>query len=165
MGEPIKKQRHFHILKRHTFKNGERIYFCTNNCDYKVSVKLALGKDTLCNICGKLFRMNEYSLRLARPRCQECINKKDTKDSNVQLKEKKEVSFDDLGIDLPKAVESKEIRTTEMKFDPISELRKRLKNASSPTPISKTEREEVREEREEVREEEKATENNTDDLL
>lgn len=37
---------------------------------------LTIGKRTNCNVCGKTFEMNEYSIRLARPRCMNCIQRK-----------------------------------------------------------------------------------------
>ncbi len=63
---------HIHKLKRHTYNNGTKVYFCVNDCNFKVEVALALGKIVLCNICGKDFKMNEYSIKLAKPHCTNC---------------------------------------------------------------------------------------------
>lgn len=63
---------HIHKLKRHVYSNGTKVYFCTNDCSFKVDVQLALGKKVLCNICGEEFIMNEYSIKLAKPHCTDC---------------------------------------------------------------------------------------------
>ncbi len=63
---------HFHKFRRHTYKNKTQVYFCVNDCDYKVDVGMALGKKSLCNICGNEFIMNEYTIKLARPHCTAC---------------------------------------------------------------------------------------------
>src|SRR4030095_10636533 len=63
---------HIHKLKRHVYSNGTKVYFCTNNCSFKVDVALALGKEVLCNICNEPFFMNEYSIKLAKPHCGNC---------------------------------------------------------------------------------------------
>lgn len=68
---------HIHKLKRHTFRNGEQVYFCTlPHCKYKVVVALALGKEVICNRCGDPFIMNEVSIRLAKPHCDDCTAKR-----------------------------------------------------------------------------------------
>ena len=63
---------HIHKLKRHSYPNGTKVYFCVNDCNYKVEVPLALGKTALCWICGEPFVMNEYSIKLAKPHCGKC---------------------------------------------------------------------------------------------
>lgn len=63
---------HLHKLKRHVYPNGTKVYFCTNNCNFKVDVAFALGKEVLCNICDTPFTMNEYSIKLAKPHCANC---------------------------------------------------------------------------------------------
>lgn len=65
-------QKHVHKLKRHKFKSGNVTYFCVLDCSYKVSPAFAIGKSTICNICGDTFIMNEYSVRLAKPHCSSC---------------------------------------------------------------------------------------------
>ena len=56
------------------------MFFCTlPDCDYKVAVKLALGKRCICNRCDKPFILNEYSIRLVKPHCDECHKSKDGK--------------------------------------------------------------------------------------
>ena len=52
------------------------IYFCTlPDCSFKNEVHFLLGKETLCNICGQPFLMNERTLRLLRPHCVNCGRK------------------------------------------------------------------------------------------
>lgn len=64
--------KHTHKLRRHEHSNGEQIYFCVLDCDYKIKVALALGKTTLCNKCNKPFVINSYTIRLAKPICTKC---------------------------------------------------------------------------------------------
>jgi ribosomal protein S27AE len=64
---------HTHKLKRHKYPTGNAVYFCTlPDCHYKIDAPLALGKRTLCNICGNEFIMNEYTVKLTRPHCPNC---------------------------------------------------------------------------------------------
>ena len=66
-------EKHTHKLKRKKYKTGNTIYFCTlPDCHYKIEVELALGKKSICNICGDEFIINEYTLRLAKPHCTNC---------------------------------------------------------------------------------------------
>ena len=72
-----KVEKHVHRLKRHTYKSGNSIYFCTlSDCLFKVDVALAFGKTALCNLCNKEFTMNEYQCKLNRPHCDGCSKKK-----------------------------------------------------------------------------------------
>lgn len=70
-------EKHVHKLKKHTFKSGNSVYHCVSDCPFKVSVGLALGKRVVCWRCGKIFPMNEYSLRLVKPHCDACKKPKD----------------------------------------------------------------------------------------
>lgn len=63
---------HLHKLKRHKYKNGTQVFFCSNNCNFKVETALALGKITLCNICSEPFKMTELTCRMVRPHCSSC---------------------------------------------------------------------------------------------
>jgi hypothetical protein len=67
-----KVQDHTHKLKRHTYPNGTKVYFCILDCTFKVEAAFALGKVVLCNICNEPFPMNEYSIKLAKPHCSAC---------------------------------------------------------------------------------------------
>jgi hypothetical protein len=67
---------HIHKLKRHTYKNGEIVFFCVNDCSYKIKRELSLGKKCICWRCGEPFTMNEYSIRLAKPHCNDCTTHK-----------------------------------------------------------------------------------------
>lgn len=67
------KTSHVHKLKKHKYKTGNMIYFCTlPDCHYKLDAALVVGKRSICNICGAEFIMNEYSLKLVRPHCNDC---------------------------------------------------------------------------------------------
>lgn len=72
----MSKKDHIHKLKRHKYKNGEEVYFCVNDCKFKCITPLALGKTVECWKCGKPFEMNTYSIRLDRPRCNDCVEHK-----------------------------------------------------------------------------------------
>lgn len=63
---------HIHKLKKHKYKNGTTVFFCTNDCTFKVECELAVGKRVLCNICGQPFVMNEASIKMVRPHCSGC---------------------------------------------------------------------------------------------
>jgi len=77
---------HVHKLRRHAYKNGTKVYFCClPDCNYKVDVGLAIGKRSLCNICGSEFLMNEYSIKLSKPHCSSC-GKIRVKDDNGKVK-------------------------------------------------------------------------------
>lgn len=67
------KTSHPHKLRRHKYKSGNAVYFCTlPDCHYKIDVPLAIGKRSLCNICGQEFLMTEYTIKLLLPHCNEC---------------------------------------------------------------------------------------------
>lgn len=66
--------KHIHRLRRHTYKaTGNSVFFCTlADCSYKIETQFALGKETICNRCGKPFEMTTYAVRLAKPHCMNC---------------------------------------------------------------------------------------------
>lgn len=66
------RTKHIHKFKRHTYTNGEQVFFCVLDCKFKINVGLAIGKVTICNRCGKEFALNENSIRLAKPHCTAC---------------------------------------------------------------------------------------------
>lgn len=71
------KTTHVHKLKRIKYKSGNQVFFCAlPDCNYKTNIALALGKRSLCWRCGEGFVMNEYSLRLAKPHCENCHKSK-----------------------------------------------------------------------------------------
>lgn len=82
---------HIHKLKRHRYKNGTTVFFCTDNCGFKVGCEFSLGKIVRCNRCDEPFKMNEYSVRLAKPHCIKCHNKKSKSDANTMERESRPV--------------------------------------------------------------------------
>lgn len=67
------RQKHVHKFRRHRFKTGGTIFFCTlPDCTYKIAPELALGKMCICWKCGQEFRLEDYELRLAKPHCKTC---------------------------------------------------------------------------------------------
>lgn len=79
---------HIHQLKRHKFKTGSSIYFCVGDkCGFKIQPQLALGKMVICWRCNKPFKLNEYSIRLAKPHCNACHKNKEVDNSpEVEVK-------------------------------------------------------------------------------
>ena len=76
------KSQHIHKFKRLRYKSGNEIFFCTlPDCSQKINPALALGKRSLCWRCGEPFIMNEYSLRLAKPHCENCHKPKEVKET------------------------------------------------------------------------------------
>ena len=68
-----KQANHIHKLKKHKYKTGNSVFFCTlPDCHYKIDVPLAFGKKSVCNICGIEFIMSEYAIKLNRPHCNDC---------------------------------------------------------------------------------------------
>ena len=75
------KTQHIHKFKRLRYKSGNEIFFCAlPDCNVKLNISLALGKRSICWRCGESFIMTEYSLRLAKPHCDNCHKPKDLKD-------------------------------------------------------------------------------------
>ena len=67
------RAQHTHKLKRLKYKSGNTIFFCClPDCTFKTNIALALGKRSLCWRCGQEFILSEYSLRLAKPHCENC---------------------------------------------------------------------------------------------
>lgn len=71
-----KLHNHIHKFRRKIYKTGNSVYFCVDDCNYKIGVEFSLGKMTRCNNCDKAFQMNEYSIRAAKPKCMDCIKRK-----------------------------------------------------------------------------------------
>jgi len=77
---------HTHKFRRHTYETGSKIYFCTlPKCNKKIKVGLALGKESICWRCGKEFVMNEYSVRLAKPHCEDCHKSKVESNGDIHI--------------------------------------------------------------------------------
>ena len=82
----MKAANHVHKFRRKKYKSGNTIFFCVLDCPFKVEAELALGKVSLCNICGAEFEMNEYTIKLNKPHCINCNKAKVTdKDGNKRF--------------------------------------------------------------------------------
>jgi hypothetical protein len=70
----LRIQNHIHTFRRHKYKStGNEVFFCTDpKCTFKIDCALALGKATYCNRCHKEFRMDQVSIRQAKPHCRDC---------------------------------------------------------------------------------------------
>ncbi len=76
------KSTHIHKFKRLKYKTGNIIFFCSlPDCTYKTNIALVLGKRSICWRCGEPFLMSEYSLRLAKPHCENCHKPKNDPES------------------------------------------------------------------------------------
>ena len=46
----------------------------------KLSFPQLKGKHAICNKCGEVFELNKRALRFARPICDDCVIRKDSKE-------------------------------------------------------------------------------------
>jgi len=68
-----KDKNHIHQLRKKKYKTGQAFFYCLGeDCTFRINADLALNKRSLCNICGKPFNMTQYSMRLAKPHCEDC---------------------------------------------------------------------------------------------
>lgn len=75
--------KHIHKFKRLKYKTGNITFFCAlPDCNVKINPALALGKRSLCWRCNEPFIMTDYSLRLAKPHCENCHKPKNIDDKN-----------------------------------------------------------------------------------
>ena len=84
-----KKPSHVHKLRKHKYPTGTMIFFCTlPDCYHKIDYMLAFGKQTLCNICGAEFTMDETSLKPQKPHCKDCgkVKVKDVEGKHIFVK-------------------------------------------------------------------------------
>lgn len=108
--------KHVHKFRRHAYKTGNKVFFCTlPDCNFKIEVPLSFGKSCICNRCGNAFQINEYSIRMANPHCNDCIVRKGSSRANSMA-----------GKESNKAIATSAVES----------LRERLSSASSPTSIA-----------------------------
>lgn len=71
---------HLHRYERIIIGNsGYKVYKCTvPGCTHYVSMALAPGRICQCNRCGEPMVMTKYAMKLAKPHCDNCIEKKDS---------------------------------------------------------------------------------------
>lgn len=82
------KEKHVHKLKKIKYKSGNATFFCAlPDCSFKINPALALGKRSICWRCGNEFIMSEYSLRLAKPHCENCHKPKKLEELDLSRKE------------------------------------------------------------------------------
>lgn len=79
----VEKKKHTHKLKKVKYKSGNQVLFCVlEDCSFKINPALALGKKSICWRCDKEFNLNEYSIRLVKPHCEECHKSKNNDNAN-----------------------------------------------------------------------------------
>lgn len=129
---PQSQAKHVHKLRRHKYKSGNIIYFCTlPDCNYKVSPALAVGKRSLCNICGNDFILTDYAVRLAKPHCEECHKPKGGTQDKYATSDNVIVAFDlPIALDTLSMDEIIEDQVTEGTKYTSSSLAERLAKAS-----------------------------------
>jgi hypothetical protein len=109
--------KHTHKLKRYKYSTGNAVYFCTlADCHFKIECPMALGDKSICNLCNEEFIMTEYTIKLAKPHCDNCSK---IKVSGADGK-KRYIRRDSLPVMASLASES------------VDELRSRLDNAITP---------------------------------
>lgn len=86
-----KEQVHIHKFTKHKYPTGVDVYFCTLNCNFKIEVPFALGKEVLCNICNEPFTMSKRDLSLKEPHCRNC-GRKEVKDADGRKRYVRKVS-------------------------------------------------------------------------
>lgn len=66
-------EKHVHKFRRHRYSSGNTVFFCAlPDCKVKIDPALSLGKRSICWRCGEPFILTEYSIRLAKPHCENC---------------------------------------------------------------------------------------------
>ena len=69
----MRKKDHIHRLKKHKYKNGEVIFFCTkDDCSFRINADLSWGKTSECWRCSEPFQMTNESKRQDKPHCENC---------------------------------------------------------------------------------------------
>ncbi len=111
--------KHVHKFRRLRYKSGNEIFFCVlPDCNQKISIPLALGKRSLCWRCGQPFIMTEYSLRLAKPHCDNCHKPKKDIHTSTEISENEAVKQFMTPLSLAERLEqeihSRQIQETEM---------------------------------------------------
>lgn len=83
-----KKEKHIHKFRRHRYASGNTVFFCAQpDCTVKITPALALGKRSICWRCGEPFILSEYSIRLAKPHCDNCHKPKTIPNDIIQYAE------------------------------------------------------------------------------
>ncbi len=109
-----KEKEHIHKFRKHRYDTGVEVYFCTLNCNYKIEVPFALGKEVLCNICNGSFVMSKRDLLLREPHCGNC-GRRMVKDADGKKRYVRKISSRVL---------------TSIAIDTASDLRRRLQAAT-----------------------------------
>lgn len=126
-----RKPNHVHKFRMKVYESGYTVYFCVvKDCPYRIEQCFTLGKEVICWRCNQPFELNEYSMRLVKPHCDKCIQRK--KDGNDNSSTKTVVAtMEDVDSQLlTKLLAAQGVRTKDdkpsKKDDPITQLRNKL---------------------------------------
>lgn len=68
-------QYHRKNLTRNPNKKPYFVFSCIH-CHHYIATHLSFGKETRCNRCGDIFKLDKITMQLSRPHCQSCIKHK-----------------------------------------------------------------------------------------
>lgn len=130
-----KTQNHAHKLRRKTYKTtGSHVFFCTlPDCYFKTEPELLLGKRAICNRCGHEFIMNQYSITLVKPHCDDCTIKRGNHYEKRANADRRHNERREVPSELPAPAVAASIAAGN-----VSDLESRLKSASVTEPINTT---------------------------
>lgn len=84
-------QKHLHRYRRRNLTRDKSkppyiVFACLKpNCTHWIEVKMALGKEAECYICGNKFIIGKVELGQAKPHCVNCTKGKDGKVKAKQI--------------------------------------------------------------------------------
>ncbi len=129
MPNTVRKPKHIHKFKRHTYPTGGKIFFCTlPDCQFKIETALAVGKEVLCNVCSNPFILTVAHLDKKLPHCPSCGKMRVKIDGKVKYVNK-------IGL-------SQEL-LQEMAQDTTKSLRDRLDALTNPDTIEDEEEKDI----------------------
>ena len=72
------KTKHAHKYKRVKLNQTYKVYQCVKpGCGHYINVKLVVGQQAECWVCGDPFTMDQKAAKLAKPHCRRCVRRPD----------------------------------------------------------------------------------------